>query len=133
MSDSTQKQWLDSIAKYPTYLNCTMSDLWKAIPAEYSAAAANIKQLTEKYLATGSITGNVISKKSVEQSVNPPTGSDKVFNGLDAITNEMKLPIFAPTYSGKKMKPSFDPTLSWDLPDNIFVTEQAEGTSNNNR
>lgn len=66
------------------------SDLWKAIPAEYSAAAANIKQLTEKYLATGSITGNVISKKSVEQSVNPPTGSDKVFNGLDAITNEMK-------------------------------------------
>jgi hypothetical protein len=46
--------------------------------------------LTEKYLATGSITGNVISKKSVEQSANPPTGSDKVFNGLDAITNEMK-------------------------------------------
>jgi len=64
-------------------------DLWKAIPVEYSAIAANVKQLTEKYLATGSIVGNVLSKKTVK-SVNPPTGSDKVFNGLDAITNEMK-------------------------------------------
>lgn len=27
------------------------------------------------------------------------------------------------------MKPSFDPTQTWDLPDNILVSEQAEGTS----
>ncbi len=168
MTDQTQKEWLDSVAKYPTYLNCTMTGMYieltfvSTLPdvtntrgqicgrrsllssAPQLTTLSNLLKsillldrsvvmlLAKRALSRTAILQPDLTKFSTVLMQSPTKWSKKIFvlaEGTKLIPKYDRLPIFAPTYSGKKMKPSFDPTQTWDLPDNIFVSEQAEGTT----